>query len=52
LASAMVPYFSLVRPTRHVFEPVLSVISRMVLTSVPRDRRPCKSGRLTTSRQL
>jgi hypothetical protein len=31
-ASAMVPYFSLVRPTRHVFEPILSVISRMVLT--------------------
>jgi hypothetical protein len=28
----MVPYFSLVRPTRHVFEPILSVISRMVLT--------------------
>lgn len=26
LASAMVPYFSLVRPTRHVFEPILSVI--------------------------
>lgn len=32
LASAMVPYFSLVRPTRHVFEPILSVILRMVLT--------------------
>jgi Variant SH3 domain len=32
LASAMVPYFSPVRPTRHVFEHILSVISRMVLT--------------------
>ena len=32
LVSAMGPYFSLVRPTRHVFEPILSVISRIVLT--------------------
>ena len=32
LALAMVPYFSLVRPTRQVFEHILSVISRMVLT--------------------
>jgi hypothetical protein len=32
LASAMVPYFSPVRPTRHVFEQILSIISRMVLT--------------------
>ena len=31
LVSAMVPYFSLVRPTRHVFEQILPVIS-MVLT--------------------
>ena len=32
LALAMVPYFSPVRPTRYVLEPILFVISCMVLT--------------------